>query len=177
LDLLDAIDALQRETFSDITWRVVREGRDPLQGAKSPSRWCDNQFDVLYMALEREGALAEIHALLSMQPVFPSKCQSFVHRVRVHADQMLRLDMESLAQLGVATEAYRERHYRKTQAIADAAYFLGFEGLLVPSARWPCSNAVFFTDRIAPDALSLEGNEADAIDWAAWRRDQRRTAE
>ena len=39
--------------------------------------------------------------------------------------------------------------YQATQAIAAAAHFLEFDGLKVPSARAPCSNLVFFTDRLA----------------------------
>jgi hypothetical protein len=73
LGLLDSIDGFVREPFAQNLWRVAREGRDAISGAPSVSRWCDGTFDVLYTSMERDGALAEVHALLSMQPVFPSK--------------------------------------------------------------------------------------------------------
>jgi hypothetical protein len=56
------------------------------------------------------------------------------------------------------------------QSIADVAYFLGFDGILVPSARWPCANAVLFTDRIEAASLSVEATEPDPIDWTEWRK-------
>jgi hypothetical protein len=73
LELLDAIDAFQREALDVEVWRLVRAGRDPALGSPSRSRWCNGSFDVLYTSFEQDGAIAEIHALLSLQPVFPSK--------------------------------------------------------------------------------------------------------
>ena len=90
LRLLDAVDAFEREPFAAPVWRVVREGRDPTLGAPSLSRWCNGAFDVLYTSLERSGAVAEIHSLLSMQPVFPSKVRFHAHRLTVTAQRAIR---------------------------------------------------------------------------------------
>ena len=54
---------------------------------------------------------------------------------------------------------------RRTQEIGDAAQFLGFAGIIVPSARWSGSNLVLFTDRLEPDTLAVLTQEP--IDWAA----------
>lgn len=171
LDLLDAIDAFKRKPFAQPVWRVAREGREPTLGAATSSRWCDGTFDVLYTSLERDGALAEIHALLNSQPVFPSKIRSFVHKLAIDAKATLRLaDLPILAKLGVDVERYRERDHTKTQAIAEAAYFLGFDGLVAPSARWDCLNAVLFTDRLAPGGITLVEKEKPPVDWRAWRQ-------
>jgi hypothetical protein len=121
--------------------------------------------------LERDGAIAELHALLSLQPVFPSKIVFHVHRLRASARQSLNLtDLPALSELGVDVTRYQDRDYAQTQSIADAAYFLGFDGLLVPSARWPCTNAVLFTDRIEPASLAIEATEPAPVDWLEWRR-------
>jgi RES domain-containing protein len=174
LQVLDQIDTHQRRPYSGLVWRVVRDGRDPLQGGRPPSRWCNGEFDVLYTSLERDGAIAEVYAQLSLQPVLPSKISYYVHQLRVSAGKCLHLtDLPMLAALGVSIERYQEREYRKTQEIADVAYFLGFDGMLVPSARWPCTVAVLFTDRIAPECLAIEATEPDALDWRAWRRRNR----
>jgi hypothetical protein len=170
LKLLDAVDAFKREPFAQPVWRVCREGRDPTLGAASESRWCNGTFDVLYTSLERDGALAEIHALLSLQPVFPSRLVSYAHRLRVEARETLRIaDLPTLATLGVDAARFRERDYGRTQAIADAAYFLGFDGLVAPSARWECLNAALFTDRIPPGAVVVDNSDAQPVDWRAWR--------
>jgi RES domain-containing protein len=171
LRLLDHVDAYPRRPYAGVLWRVAREGRDPLQASKSVSRWCNGQFDVLYTSLEREGAVAEVYALLSLQPVFPSKVVFQIHRLNVSAQQSLHLtDLPTLGRLGVDVDRYQERDYARTQDIADAAYFLGCDGLFVPSERWPCTNAVLFTERIEPAALSIETTEPDAVDWPGWRR-------
>jgi RES domain-containing protein len=169
--LLDSIDAFKREHLEANVWRVTREGRDPALGSPSRSRWCNGRFDVLYTCFEQDGAIAEIYALLSLQPVFPSKDRWFAHRLRVIADRSLKLaDLPALARLGVDIARYAERNYSHTQEIADAAYFLGFDGLIVPSARWPCSNLVLFTEQIPPEQIEIAESSADPIDWTAWRK-------
>jgi hypothetical protein len=168
LELLDALDAKERVPFEGIVWRIVREGRDPLQGYPSGARWDPGTFDVIYTSMAREGSLAEIHFHLRRQPVFPSKLVSVLHKVSVRARRMLKLDdLSEIEALGVTRERFGELSYERTQAIGDAAYFLGFDGLMVPSARWNCLNLVFFTDQLSPADIALE--EAAVVDWAAWR--------
>ena len=174
LSLLDAIDALPREPFAGRVWRVVREGRDPTLGSPSQSRWCDGRLDVLYTSLEMDGAIAEIEAFLSLQPVFPSKMRWSCFELIVRAERALKLaDMQALERLGVEAAAYRERGYGRTQEIADAAYFLGFDGLIAPSARWPCCNLMLFTEQLPPDAIEVTATTQSPIDWMAWRKKRR----
>ena len=171
LAILDAVDAFSREPLEAEVWRVVRDGREPLLGGASNSGWCDGTFDVLYTSLERVGAIEEIHALLSLQPVFPSKLRWFAHRLRVSSTQTLRLaDLATLARLGVDADRYSTRDYSRTQTIAEAAHFLGFHGLIAPSARWSCLNLVLFTERLAPRQLEVILREEEPIDWDVWRK-------
>jgi hypothetical protein len=171
LRLLDIVDSLTRESFSIPVWRVVRAGRDPLLGVPSNSRWCDGSFDVIYSSLTRDGAIAEVYALLCMQPVFPTKVEFFAHRIALSSTQMARLDhLDRLAELGIDPSSYGDRNYSQTQAISDAAYFLGFDGLLVPSARVNCLNAVYFSDRLLPGEMQVIEREQRPIDWHAWRK-------
>lgn len=169
--LIDAIDAFARTPFSGDVWRVVRDGRDPVLGSPSMSRWCNGGFDVLYTCLDRVGAVAEVHAFLSLQPVFPSKPLWRAHRLAVAASETLRLaDFPTLERLGVDVSRYHERDYRRTQEIADVANFLGFDGLLAPSARWAATNAMLFTERIDPDRITCVESDPDPVDWAAVKR-------
>lgn len=175
LGLLDALDAFKREDLDLDVWRLARAGRDPAQGSPSQSRWCNGTFDVLYTSLDRDGANAELHALLSLQPVFPSKVCWFAHRLRVKAAQTLRLaDLETLAKLGVDSARYKERDYDRTQEIADAAFFLGFDALIAPSARWACLNLVLFTERIPPDQIQIVESPEAPVSWDDWRKRVRR---
>lgn len=175
IGLLDAVDAFRREAFAAQAWRVVREGRDPAIGSPSSSRWCNGTFDVLYTALERDGAIAEIHAFLSLQPVFPSKISWHCHTLDIAIDRTLKLaDLPTLGRLGVDVGRWQDRSYERTQQIADAACFLGFDGLVAPSARWSCLNLMLFTARIAPERIDVREDQRTTVDWAAWRKSVRR---
>ncbi len=124
---------------------------------------------MIYTSLERAGALAETHFHLTRQPVFPSKLISVLHRIAVTTKRTLKLvDMVALERLGVNSAKYSDLDYQKTQAIGDAAAFLGFDGIIAPSARWDCLNLVLFMERFGPGALTVEASEA--VDWLEWRR-------
>ncbi len=168
LALLDALEAHQGVAFEGDVWRIVREERDPLQGYPAGARWDPGTFDVIYTSLAREGALEEIHFHLTRQPVFPSKIRSVLHRIAVRTKRTLRLaDLAAIEALGVSRETYAELSYARSQEIGDAAAFLGFDGILMPSARWPCQNLVIFTDRFTPADLTVTGSEP--VDWNDWR--------
>ena len=175
LQLLDAIDRFARVKIETTVWRVSRQGRDALTPSRSKGRWSDGTFDVLYTARERDGALAEIFALLADQPVFPSKVAWSLHRLSVSAEQTMVLpDVDALATLGVDVAHYKDRSYDRTQEIAEAAFFLGFDALEVPSARWNCQNVVALTEHLPVDFASIEQTEMDVVDWPAWRSVHRR---
>ncbi len=168
LALLDALDRLDRNVFAGEVWRSVRETRDALQGGRVGARWDPGTFDVLYTSLDRDGALEEVYFHLSRQPVFPS-VPFHIHKIRVSARGILRLnEMAVLEQLGVDVANYVAMDYARSQAIADAAFFLGFDGLLVPSARSKFQNLVLFTDRI--ELAGTEVLHSEPVDWKAWRR-------
>jgi RES domain-containing protein len=173
LALLDLIDSHQGMAFEGAVWRIVRQERDALQGYPAGARWDPGTFDVLYTSLAREGALAEIHFHLSRQPVFPSKLRSVLHRLMVRTQRTLKIaDLEALEGLGVSGATYGTLSYERCQEIGDAAQFLGFDGILAPSARWPCHNLVLFVDRLAPEDLQLM--ESEPVDWPAWRDARRK---
>lgn len=170
IQLLDALDRLPRRPFEGAVWRVAREGRDPLEPSRSVGRWSDSRLEVLYTSLDRDGAIAEVLALLLSQPVFPSQMRWFAYELSVRLKHALTLaDMSELEALGIAKMSYHERRYDRSREIAEAAHFLGFDGLIVPSARWNCQNAVLFTDRVEPANLTLGQNEPMSIDWEHWR--------
>lgn len=175
IELLDAIEAHESVSFDGDAWRIVREGRDPLEGSATAARWDPGAFDVLYTSLEREGALEEIHFHLSRQPVFPSKIRSILHRITVKTRRTLKLaDMAALSALAIVPERYGDLSYDRSQEIGDAAFFLGFDGIIAPSARWNCQNLILFLDRFEPGDLAVASSEP--VNWDDWRlkRQQRK---
>jgi RES domain len=169
--VLDALEAIDPERFTGEVWRVARKGREGLRGSTANGRWSPSggEFEVLYTSLEREGALAEIGYRLSLEPVWPSRIEHELHLIEVETERSLKFaNLESLAPLGVEIARYHTFEYQATQAIAAAAYFLEFDSLIVPSARFRCANLVIFTER----ATGLVLRTSEAVDWDAWRRRQ-----
>ncbi len=155
-------------------WRVVREGRSVFDGSRGAGRWNPNHLSVLYGSAEADGVIAEIHFHLSQgQSVFPSRMRHALHELQISTKRTLVLaDLGQLTGLGVDEHRYREMLYGRTREIADAAAFLGFDGLIAPSARWSCETIVLFLD-----TFNLEGIQPltlSPIDWVEWRARHRR---
>ena len=124
--------------------------------------------------LLREGALAEIGYRLSLEPVWPSRLQHEIHTIDVKTVRTLRFaDVAGLGPLGVDVTKYETFDYGAMQAIAAAAHFLEFDGIIVPSARAACSNLVVFIDRVS-EGGRLELKRTEPVDWTAWRKVPRR---
>jgi RES domain-containing protein len=176
--LIDALENIPQVPHEGTVWRVVREGRDPCQPSASGGRWDDGTFEVLYTALERDGAIAEMHFhLMRGQPIFPSRVRYTLHELRVELPTVLRLPtLAELATLGLDTSRYgqlsyleRTQEYPRTQEVAEVAHFLDSQGILVPNARWACTNLVIFLDRAKPDAIEVISDHG-VIDWSSWER-------
>lgn len=169
LKLIDALDQLERVSIDTTLWRPIRNGRDPLLGSPSGGRWDTGQFDVIYTSYDPNGAISELHFQLLRQPVFPHSVEFALNKISVRTTASLRFaDLAELEPLGVQREPYGSINYERTREIADAAYFLGFDSIVAPSARWPCLNLVVFADRIDPSNLDL--HESSKIDWDTWLR-------
>ena len=168
-DLLDALERVAAEPFAGEVWRTTWEGRDPVRGSSAHGRWSPpGAFEVLYTSRERQGSLAEVGYRLSLEPVWPSRARHTSHRLAVRTDRTLRLaSFAELVPLGIEPAFYPTLDYARTQAVAAAARFLEFDGLLVPSARHPSTNLVLFLDQLAGGGLELL--ESQAVDWIAWR--------
>ena len=168
--ILDALEGMDPTPVNASIWRVARTGRDPLRGSTAHGRWSPGgTVEVLYTSLEREGALAEIGFRLSLEPVWPSRLEHKIHEIAARTSRTLRFaDVPSLAAYGVDVSRYELFDYGATQALAAAAHFLEFDGLLVPSARHPSANLVIFMDRDA--AASLRVKHTYPVNWSAWRK-------
>jgi len=166
-DLLDRLDALPKETFEGETFRATRLNLDPLAGSYNAGRWMHRDAAaILYTSLARDGALAEIAFYWSQLTPRPTKHVA-LHRLRVVAHRALRLIRADLAILGVPDTAYKDVNLPRTQEIGSAVEFLGYDGLIAPSARWTCDNLMLFPERMGHDA-TLELLHSEAVDWITW---------
>lgn len=147
-ELVERLDALPRETFSGEVFRATRVSLDPLASSYSGGRWMRRDAAaVLYTSCQRDGALAEIAFHWSQLTPRPTK-PVVVHTLRVVIHRTLRLIRADLATLGVPESVYNSLNPPRTQEIGAAAEFLGCDGLITLSARWPCDNRVLFPEQM-----------------------------
>lgn len=178
--LLDAIEAKTPTRLAARLWRVVTEGRDPLQPGRAGGRWDDGSFDALYTSSERDGALAETWFHMTRgQPIPPSKPIKRIYRIDVELGRVLDLSGPGeLAALGVDMQSYghlsylqRESEYPTTQQIGEVAYFYEYAAIVVPNARWPTSNVVILTEHACLARMSV--HDGERVDLALWRASNR----
>lgn len=169
-DLLRRLEAMPQEPFAGDTFRATRLGLHPLAASFNGGRWMPpDAAAVLYTSLAREGALAEIAFHWSRLTPLPTR-PVLVHRLRVASRRTLCLLRADLSALGVAEDAYAGINLPRTQAIGAAVDFLGCDGLIAPSARWPCDNLMLFPDRLGEGA-ALELVSSETLAWAPWARE------
>ena len=127
-----------------------------------------NDFEALYTSGDELGAMAEAYHHLSRAPVFSSS-DVRINKLHARTERTLRFnDVGALETVGVDERAFRKGDYSRTREIGAAARFLDMDGLIVPNARWPCTNLVLFLDRL-PDLEMLKVLETSAVNWPAWR--------
>lgn len=173
-DLLDRLGAFEPIRFTGEVFRATRRGLDPLAASLSGGRWMvPNERPTLYTSMERDGALAEISYHWSQLTPLPSK-PAAIHRIRLNTNKSLRLVRAELISLGVDWDRYSESNYKRTQEIGAAIAHLECDGLIAPSARWPCNNVMLFlTNHVGDDDISVLLESAE-VDWLTWSRDHNR---
>ena len=84
---------------------------------------------------------------------------------------LILASMADLIELGVEEEKYPSMLYPRTQEIADAAAFMGFDGIISPSARYDCENLVLFLDKF--NLENIDTVSETPVNWADWRAKNR----
>jgi RES domain-containing protein len=171
--LIDAIEAVEPVKYQGNVWRIVKEGRNPTRCSRSGGRWDDGTFDVLYTSEAREGAVAEMRFhLMRGQPVMPSQIKYQLCEINVSLDRALRLpDLAALKSVGLDTSRYgqlsydqKDNEYPRSQDIAEAAFFLDYDGLIIPSARHECLNIIPFCALVPPENMLIVANHG-LVNW------------
>jgi RES domain-containing protein len=121
----------------------------------------------------RAGAISEMKFhLMRGQPVIPSRVSYRLYEIEISLERALKIeDMATLTRIGLDTSrygqlSYEEKHaeYPRSQDIGEAAHFLDYDGLIVPSARHDCQNVVVFCDRVPPEAVTVKTDHG-LVNW------------
>ena len=165
--LLESLEECAQRAFAGTVHRVVWADRDPLEGSSAPrGRWNrpDSGFEVLNTSLDAEGAAAEFEAFWSLFEQRPTRA-ALNWKLRVQLQRVVDLDFEQLEDLGVQRAEYSNRQYSRTQQISDGLYYLGCEGLIVPSARHDGKNLVVYLHNLSRGCL-VEEDELSTFAWS-----------
>jgi RES domain-containing protein len=135
-EILDRLERIASRRFSGGVFRHVLGTSDPVRANMRGARWNPAGVAALYTSLERETALAEGEFLIAVQPFRP-KIERKIVEIRVTLRSVIEMDQDILDRLDVASEVIQALEYTKCQEIGGAIYWLGHDGLIVPSARSP----------------------------------------
>lgn len=139
-DLLKAVDGLGSTNWAGVAFRHVAPNRDPLQGFGSflaGGRWNPrDSFSTIYLASPVEACIAEFLRMASGQG---RGAESFlprtVYEIRVEELELLDLRAsDARASLDLDEEDISSADRTKCQEVGATAHFLGFQGVLAPSA-------------------------------------------
>jgi hypothetical protein len=169
--LLDQLSLLPTEVFDGEVFRATRRNLDPLAFSTRAGRWGrDGGTAILYTSLESNGALAEIVFHWSQLTPLPSK-PIMLHRLQVKTKNSVRLLRANLAGFAVDASNFGSLDYSRTQEIGEACTFLGYDGLIAPSARWNYDNLILFNDN-----QSIESDftvvSSEIVDWIEWGKNR-----
>jgi len=163
VDFLTALEALPRTEWSGTGYRHAAYAYPPLSGdgaRRFGGRWNPRgSFPVLYLADSVETVTAEFRRLASLQARATS---DFLPRAlhAIECDRLELLDLrepEPRASVGLSDADLFADDRAACQAVGEAAEFLGYQGVLAPSAAGPTEGFVIavFTERPRPGALTV----------------------
>jgi hypothetical protein len=171
-NLADRLSGFTTEVFQGEVFRVTRANADPTAPSLYGGRWARPQNSdpgtaVLYTSLIYEGALAEVTSYLADLTPIPKRGIIKVTSLSVTASKVVRLTENDLTSLGVDMTQYSLREYARTQEIGSTLAWLGVDALIAPSARWPCSNLMIYTENHSYSE-TLEPIAEEAAEWRSW---------
>lgn len=151
--LIELLDGLPRTTFDGEAFRHTGPDYHPLatEGSRiRGGRWNPpDSFSVLYLALDPQTTAAELRRFAHRQAMpVASMLPRTLHTLRVSLGVVLDLrPQDVLESLGIS-EAINGDDMQPTQAVGEAAHYLGIEGLLAPSATSVGDVLPVFFDRL-----------------------------
>jgi len=167
IEIVDILDSMKPDEYSGSIWRTTWHGRPPLLGGTGGGRWsAGSGFEALYTSFEKDTSISELHHHLSQAPVFSS---SNVEIWELVIPQLQILDLTTnscMKRLQIDARNHTKDQMFRCRKIGGAAYFLGHQGMRVPSYRNAGTNCVIFSERLNMDQLREKSSHP--INWPAW---------
>lgn len=163
VDLLTAFEVLPRTEWSGIGYRHAAHAYPPLSGEgarRFGGRWNPRgSFPVLYLADSVDTVTAEFRRLAALQArALSDFLPRALHTIECNRLELLDLrDPDPRRSVGLSDADLFADDRAACQSVGEAAEFLGYQGVLAPSAAGPTGGFVIavFLDRIRPGALTV----------------------
>jgi RES domain-containing protein len=152
-DLLEYLQSLSSATFSGTAYRHIFGDRQPTLENSLGARWNPSGVAAIYTSLDRATAVAEGDHAIAVQPLRPSVAR-WIYPVHIELTDVLNLSPAgALEPTGVGEAELTSDDHSACRAVGEAVAWLGFEGLIVPSARGEGPNLVIFTANLKPQSV------------------------
>lgn len=166
--LIELLDQLPRGRFRGEAFRHQGPGYHPLSGEGARiqgGRWNPpNSFPVLYLALNPSIAAAEFYRRSAREGRPPEDLlPRRLYRYRIDLGAVLHFAGQvELTQVDLSPADVSSDDLSRCQAVGEAAHYLGFEGILAPSATSAGETLAVFFDRLRP------GSTVEPLDFETW---------
>ncbi|WP_375407124.1 RES domain-containing protein [uncultured Amnibacterium sp.] len=162
-DLLQRVDHAGYEVVSASAWRHTTARRDPMSGAGARlmgGRWNPkDEFSTVYLATPLECCLAELERVALSQNL-PThaflEVPRVLHEISVKNARLLDLRSEgALLAVGLSEVDVVGSDWNRCQAVGQAAWFVGLQGLVASSATSTGFVLALFEQRLEPGQTAI----------------------
>lgn len=172
-DVVQRVNDLGPSTWSGTTYRYTTTGRDPRSGEgarRFGGRWNPRDtFPVNYLAQPVATCMGELErtaAAAGTQASSRIRAGLSLHTLQATALEVLDLtEPSALNHVGLDAEDLTDEDWTACQAVGHAAHFLGYDGVLAPSATGTGLVIAAFEARLGQGQLEVVTSEVltDAV--------------
>ncbi|HUH67872.1 MAG TPA: RES family NAD+ phosphorylase [Mycobacterium sp.] len=159
--LLDQIERLGTQRFEGHVWRHMFNDHPPELSNTRGARWNPPGVAAIYTSLAPATALAEARHAIDIQPVRPKPRRRVLYELLITLDSAVDLTTERYKEVGLTELDLGADDFSPCQRVGGAVAWLGYDGIIVPSARANGGNVVILVDSVAPDALFQRVGETE----------------
>ena len=143
-EIVRRLESIPVTEWSGTVYRHTFGDRPPAADNSRGARWSPPETPAIYCSLSRDTAIAESEHLIQLYPVAPSKGRK-INTIKLRLSRVADLsNWKILGELGVERADFEADDYGATQLVGGAAEWLGYDGIIVPSARHAGMNLVIF---------------------------------
>lgn len=166
-DLVQRVNDLGTTSWSGTAYRYTTPKRDPLSGTGARlngGRWNPRgAFAVIYLARPEAACIAELERsaeLTNISVTNALRSGRTLHTLHAHQVQVLDLTSEpSQSAIGLEASDIADDDHTACQAVGQAADFLGYQGVLAPSATGTGLVLAAFEARLSPGQLQVTSSQ------------------